>query len=85
MKLTVRQQNVLRATIQHYVNTAEPVGSKSLASGYDLNVSSATIRNAMSLTCRIRLVDQRTHTIWQNWLTFMDSTPPILPEPEWSL
>lgn len=48
MKLTVRQQNVLRATIQHYVNTAEPVGSKSLASGYDLNVSSATIRNAMS-------------------------------------
>lgn len=48
MKLTARQQNILRATIHHYVSTAEPVGSKSLASGYDLNVSSATIRNAMS-------------------------------------
>lgn len=48
MKLTARQQNILRATVHHYVNTAEPVGSKSLASGYDLKVSSATIRNAMS-------------------------------------
>ncbi|MFK8181999.1 MAG: heat-inducible transcriptional repressor HrcA [Phormidesmis sp.] len=48
MKLTARQQNILRATVHHYVNTVEPVGSKSLASGYDLNVSSATIRNAMS-------------------------------------
>jgi len=48
MKLTARQQNILRATVHHYVTTAEPVGSKSLASGYDLNVSSATIRNAMS-------------------------------------
>ena len=48
MKLTARQQNILRATIHHYVDTAEPVGSKSLANGYDLNVSSATIRNAMS-------------------------------------
>ncbi|MEM6448860.1 MAG: heat-inducible transcriptional repressor HrcA [Cyanobacteria bacterium P01_D01_bin.105] len=48
MKLTIRQQNILRATVHHYVNTAEPVGSKSLVSGYDLQVSSATIRNAMS-------------------------------------
>lgn len=48
MKLTARQQSILRATVHHYVNTAEPVGSKSLASGYDLNVSAATIRNAMS-------------------------------------
>jgi heat-inducible transcriptional repressor len=48
MKLNARQQNVLRATVRHYVSTAEPVGSKSIASGYNLRVSSATIRNVMS-------------------------------------
>jgi len=40
-----------------------------------------TIRNAMALGCRIRLTDERTHTVWRNWLTYMDSTPPMLPEP----
>ncbi|MEL7142054.1 MAG: heat-inducible transcriptional repressor HrcA [Cyanobacteria bacterium J06573_11] len=49
MKLNPRQQNVLRATVRHYITTAEPVGSKSLATGYDLQVSAATIRNVMSL------------------------------------
>ncbi len=34
--------------MRHYVSTAEPVGSKSLANGYNLQVSSATIRNVMS-------------------------------------
>ena len=40
-----------------------------------------TIRNIMALTCDIALIDERTQTIWQNWLTYQDSTPPILPEP----
>ncbi|MEL7199467.1 MAG: DUF6265 family protein [Pseudomonadota bacterium] len=40
-----------------------------------------TVRNAMSLRCSIRLTDQRTHTIWRNWLTYQDSSAPILPEP----
>jgi len=48
MKLNPRQQDILRATVRHYVSTAEPVGSKSLARDYDLQVSSATIRNVMS-------------------------------------
>ncbi len=47
MKLNARQQNILRATVRHYVSTAEPVGSKALVSGYNLQVSSATIRNVM--------------------------------------
>ncbi|MEL7190452.1 MAG: DUF6265 family protein [Pseudomonadota bacterium] len=42
---------------------------------------SGSIRNAMSLRCSIRLIDQRTHTIWRNWLTFQDSSAPVLPEP----
>ncbi len=45
--LSERYQNILKATIKHYIATAEPVGSKTLAQEYDLKVSSATIRNAM--------------------------------------
>ena len=48
MQLNARQRNILRATVRHYVSTAEPVGSKSLVSGYNLQVSSATIRSVMS-------------------------------------
>lgn len=40
-----------------------------------------TIRTVMSLDCSIELTDRRTHDIWRNWLTYMDSTPPVLPEP----
>jgi uncharacterized protein YecT (DUF1311 family) len=43
--------------------------------------SSGTIRTSMELTCEIDLTRQRTHTVWSEWLTYMDSTPPILPEP----
>ncbi len=45
--LSERHQNILWATIQHYVATAEPVGSKTLAQEYGFQVSSATIRNSM--------------------------------------
>ena len=42
---------------------------------------SGTIRGVMSLSCRIDMTDKRTLTIWENWLTYADSTPPILPKP----
>ncbi len=48
---------------------------------YDYWIS-GSIRNVMTLTCRIAMTDQRTRRIWSNWLTYMDSTPSILPEPE---
>jgi len=41
-----------------------------------------TIRDAMTMSCQADLVDKRTHDIWQHWLRYMDSTPPILPEPK---
>ncbi len=41
-----------------------------------------TIRGVMSLSCKIKLTKQRTHEIWSNFLTYMDSTPPVLPEPK---
>lgn len=43
-----------------------------------------TIRGAMLLDCRIELTQARTHQLWKTWLTYMDSTPPILPEPRLS-
>lgn len=45
--LSARHQNILKATIKHYIATAEPVASKTLAQEYDFKVSSATIRNVM--------------------------------------
>ena len=45
--LNQRHQEILRATVQHYIATAEPVGSKTLVKEYDFSVSSATIRNTL--------------------------------------
>ena len=47
---------------------------------YD-NWKAGTIRTAMDLSCQIELTSRHTHTVWSHWLTYMDSTPPILPEP----
>lgn len=43
-----RKQRVLKAIIDDYIETAEPVGSRTLARKYDLGVSPATIRNEMA-------------------------------------
>ncbi|MFC3032047.1 lysozyme inhibitor LprI family protein [Pseudoalteromonas fenneropenaei] len=40
-----------------------------------------TIRGLMALSCKTALTQQRTSTLWQAYLTFLDSTAPILPEP----
>ena len=40
-----------------------------------------TIRGAMLLGCKLRITHERTHALWRNYLTYMDSTPPLLPEP----
>ena len=45
--LTEREALVLQAVISHYVMTAEPTGSRTLARMFDLGVSPATIRNTM--------------------------------------
>lgn len=39
------------------------------------------IRTVMAIDCRIRLTRERTHTIWRHQLSYVDSTPPVLPEP----
>lgn len=48
MVLSERKIKILQAIINDYINTAEPVGSRTIAKKYNLGVSSATIRNEMS-------------------------------------
>jgi len=48
MEMDVRKIKILRAIINDYINTGEPVGSRTIAKKYDLGVSPATIRNEMS-------------------------------------
>lgn len=43
-----RQLDVLRAIVQDYVRSREPVGSRNLVERYNLGVSPATIRNDMA-------------------------------------
>lgn len=46
--LTEREHDVLEAVVRTYVNTAEPAASRTIARGFDLGVSPATIRNTMA-------------------------------------
>lgn len=48
MDLSDRKKRILRAIIESYIQTAEPVGSKAIADSIGLEVSSATIRNEMA-------------------------------------
>lgn len=43
-----RKAAILRAVVSEYVRTGEPVGSETIAEGYGLEVSPATIRNEMA-------------------------------------
>jgi heat-inducible transcriptional repressor len=43
-----RKLKILQAIISDYINTGEPVGSRTIAKKYDLGISSATIRNEMA-------------------------------------
>lgn len=48
MELNDRKQKILEAIIRNYMETGEPVGSRTVSKYADLNLSSATIRNEMS-------------------------------------
>lgn len=58
MELGERKKKILRAVIDQYVQTAEPVGSKAIASVIGLSVSPATIRNEMSDLESLGLLEQ---------------------------
>lgn len=46
--LNKRERQVLQAIIEEYINTAEPVSSGTIVENYNLDYSSATIRNDMA-------------------------------------
>lgn len=48
MELDERKMKILKAIIQTYMETGEPVGSRTISKYTDLNLSSATIRNEMA-------------------------------------
>ena len=48
MELDERKLKILQAIIRTYLETGEPVGSRTISKYTDLNLSSATIRNEMS-------------------------------------
>ena len=48
MELSERKVKILQAIIRNYLETGEPVGSRTISKYTDLNLSSATIRNEMS-------------------------------------
>ena len=48
MELDDRKLKILKAIIRNYLETGEPVGSRTISKDTDLKLSSATIRNEMS-------------------------------------
>jgi len=57
--MTLRQKNILKLIVDEYIKTAEPIGSKALATM--LEVSSATIRNDMGVLEELGYIE-KTHT-----------------------
>ncbi len=60
MDLTQRQQMILKTVVEEFTRTAQPIGSKSLLLILGISVSSATIRNDLSLLEKEGLIE-KTH------------------------
>ncbi|MCI8513792.1 MAG: heat-inducible transcription repressor HrcA [Lachnospiraceae bacterium] len=58
MELDERKEKILKAIIQNYRETGEPVGSRTISKYSDLNLSSATIRNEMADLEEMGLITQ---------------------------
>ncbi len=48
LNLSERKQKILHAIVTDYIQTAEPVGSRTISRRHKMNLSAATIRNEMS-------------------------------------
>ena len=56
MELSERKKQILKAVVEHYIESAEPVGSKLLAQ--ELGASSATVRNEFAELCDLGYLEQ---------------------------
>lgn len=51
----------------------------------DVDFEGGTISSSMYNERRVRLSELQIHDMWQNWLTYMDSSPALLPEPKFDI
>lgn len=58
MDLTDRKKQILKAVVEDYISTAEPVGSKAIATQMGGSVSSATIRNELADLVELGYLEQ---------------------------
>lgn len=58
MELDERKLRILKAIVESYIATGEPIGSKALAEMFDNCVSSATIRNDMTVLTSAGYLEQ---------------------------
>lgn len=58
MELSERKQRILKAIVDLYIRSAEPVGSKTIAALPDMDFSSATIRNEMAELTTLGFLEQ---------------------------
>ena len=58
MELSARKKKILRAIVDLYIRTAEPVASKTIAQMPDMDFSSATIRNEMAELTTLGYLEQ---------------------------
>ena len=83
--LSPRQITILKAIIEEYIATAEPVGSETLDKKYNLGVSPATIRNEMMKLTELKMLNQeqldRVHNLF-NKVGYSTSLPSQLTLPQ---
>ena len=58
MELTPRKKEILKVVVEHYISTAEPVGSKMIAQQLKSSVSSATVRNELADLVELGYLEQ---------------------------
>jgi heat-inducible transcriptional repressor len=58
LELDERKRKILHAIVRNYLETGEPVGSRTISKDTDLNLSSATIRNEMADLVEMGLILQ---------------------------
>ncbi|AFV03586.1 Heat-inducible transcription repressor HrcA [Dehalobacter sp. DCA] len=58
MEMDERKHKILKAIVQDYIATAEPVGSRTVSKKFELGVSPATIRNEMADLEELGLIEQ---------------------------
>ena len=75
--LSDRKLKILHAVIKNYLETGEPVGSRTISKYTDLNLSSATIRNEMAdleelgyIVCNKSFVGRKPRTVFQACLFY---------------